>query len=169
MMIVAAHAARVLNRDRWAHRRVGLLGGSFNPAHAGHTQISKVALKRLKLDAVWWLVSPQNPLKSQSGMASQALRLASTQVAEEDPRILPTAIETTLGTQFTADTLRALAKRYPHTHFVWLMGADNLAGFHRWRDWQSIVRRWPIAIIPRLCCGPLVCACGGAFCAIVSG
>ncbi len=138
-----------LSAQKWRFRRVGLLGGSFNPAHKGHVQISRTALKRLKLDAVWWLVSPQNPLKRTQDMAPQAQRLAMAARVATDPRILPTDIETALGTRYTVDTLAALTRRLPQTRFVWLMGADSLAGFHRWKDWPKIARLLPIAVLLR--------------------
>lgn len=130
-------------------RSIGLLGGSFNPAHGGHRRISLFAARALGLDEVWWLVSPGNPLKSDKGMASLAARVAS---AREQARLAPirvTAIERELGTRYTVDTLRALQRRYPKCRFVWLMGSDNLAQFHRWRDWRRIARTMPIAVIAR--------------------
>lgn len=129
--------------------RIGLLGGSFNPAHAAHREISLTALHRLKLDQVWWLVSPQNPLKSTRGMAPLDKRLAQAQAVAAHPRIRVTAVETRLGTQYTADTLAALHRHYRQARFVWLMGADNLAQLHRWRDWQGIARTMPIAVLDR--------------------
>ena len=129
--------------------RIGLLGGSFNPAHGGHRAISRHALAALGLDAVWWLVSPGNPLKPSVGMAPLGIRLASAQRMARGARIVPTAIERELGTRYTVDTLRALVRRYPHHRFIWLMGADNLAQFHRWRDWRGIARTMPIAVIAR--------------------
>jgi nicotinate-nucleotide adenylyltransferase len=118
---------------------VGLLGGSFNPAHGGHRRMSIAALSRLKLDAVWWLVSPQNPLKPVAGMAPLAARLASARAAARHPRIRVTAIEAELGTQLTVDTLQALKRLYPQVRFLWLMGADNLLQFHRWAEWLSLI------------------------------
>lgn len=129
--------------------RIGLLGGSFNPAHAAHREISLTALHRLKLDQVWWLVSPQNPLKSPRGMAPLDKRLAQAAAVACHPAIRVTAIETRLGTRYTADTLHRLRLHYPQMRFVWLMGADNLAQFHRWRDWQGIARAMPIAVLDR--------------------
>jgi nicotinate-nucleotide adenylyltransferase len=129
--------------------RIGLLGGSFNPAHAAHREISLTALHRLKLDQVWWLVSPQNPLKSARGMAPLDRRLVQAQAVAAHPHIRVTALETRLGTQYTADTLAALRRHYPLARFVWLMGADNLAQFHRWQDWQGIARAMPIAVLDR--------------------
>jgi nicotinate-nucleotide adenylyltransferase len=129
--------------------RIGLLGGSFNPAHAAHREISLTALHRLKLDQVWWLVSPQNPLKSARGMAPLDRRLEQAEAVAAHPRIRVTAIETTLGTRYTADTLRRLTTHYPQAAFVWLMGADNLAQFHRWQDWRGIAQTMPIAVLDR--------------------
>ena len=128
---------------------IGLLGGSFNPAHGGHRRISLFAMEALGLDAVWWLVSPGNPLKPKAGMAPLAARLASARRQARRAPIVPTAIERELGTRFTIDTLRKLARRYPRCRFVWLMGSDNLAQFHRWRDWRGIARTMPIAVIVR--------------------
>ncbi len=128
---------------------VGLLGGSFNPAHEGHLAISLAALKRLGLDQVWWLVSPQNPLKAASGMAALDRRLASARAMARHPRIHATGIETALGTRYTADTLRALKQRFCRTRFVWLMGADNLIQLPRWRDWQQIFHLVPVAVFDR--------------------
>ncbi|MBB4266624.1 nicotinate-nucleotide adenylyltransferase [Roseospira visakhapatnamensis] len=130
--------------------RVGLLGGSFNPAHEGHRHIGREALRRLALDQVWWLVSPGNPLKAGHPMASQATRLASAQaLARRHPRLVPTGIEAALGTRYTIDTLRALRRRFPRVRFVWLMGADNLAQFHRWRSWTAILETVPVAVFDR--------------------
>ena len=127
----------------------GLLGGSFNPAHRSHRHISRYALAALDLAEVWWLVSPGNPLKPQEGMAPLAARLASAQKMARGAPIRATAIEARLGTRYTADTLRKLVRRYPERRFIWLMGADNLAGFHRWRDWRAIARTVAIAVLPR--------------------
>nr|WP_152619803.1 nicotinate-nucleotide adenylyltransferase [Paramagnetospirillum magnetotacticum] len=139
--------------NRWGERRrarVGLLGGSFNPAHDGHRHIALLALRLLKLDEVWLLVSPQNPLKPVAGMAPLAQRLASAQaMAAGHPHLRPTKIETQWGTCYTADTLTVLRQRFPHIRFVWLMGADNLAGFHRWLRWDDIFRSVPVAILAR--------------------
>ena len=127
----------------------GLLGGSFNPAHGGHRQISLAALDALGLDEIWWLVSPGNPLKPKKGMAPLPARLASARRAARRARIRATAIERELGTTYTADTLPALVRRYPERRFIWLMGTDNLAQFHRWRDWRRIARTMPIAVVTR--------------------
>lgn len=132
-----------------AGARVGLLGGSFNPAHDGHREISHAALARLELDWVWWLVSPQNPLKSRAEMAPLAERLASARQAADDPRILATGLETRLGSAYTADTLRALVHLLPRVRFVWLMGADNLIQVHQWQDWQEIFNTLSVAVFDR--------------------
>ena len=129
--------------------RIGLLGGSFNPAHKGHRRLSLAAVERLGLDEVWWLVSPGNPLKEAKGMAPLAARLASARGMARGAPIRASAIERELGTRYTVDTLRALVRRYPDRRFVWLMGADNLAQFHRWRDWRRIAALVPIAVVTR--------------------
>ena len=136
-------------RPRLAPRRVGILGGSFNPAHAGHLEISRTALRRLGLDQVWWLVSPQNPLKPIKGMAPLEERLRSARTLAKDPRIRVTSLEHELRTQYTADTLAALRRRFPHTQFVWLMGADNLADISRWERWTQIFEAMPVAVLAR--------------------
>lgn len=132
------------------HLRIGLLGGSFNPAHEGHLHVSMEALKRLQLDYVWWLVSPQNPLKPAKGMAAYEKRFASAvEVTKGQKRIKVSAFEKEHGLYFTHATLRALKKRHPGITFVWLMGADNLASFHRWQKWRDIVNLAPVAIFDR--------------------
>ncbi len=130
-------------------RRIGLLGGSFNPAHDGHLHISLEALKRLQLDEVWWLVSPRNPLKSAADLADYPLRMAHAIALTPHPRIRVLGIEHTFKLAYTVDTIRFLQQRHRDTRFVWLMGADNLAGFHRWRAWKAIAGRVPIAILDR--------------------
>ncbi|WP_076068117.1 nicotinate-nucleotide adenylyltransferase [Sphingomonas montana] len=130
-------------------KRIGLLGGSFNPAHGGHRAISLFAMAALGLDEVWWLVSPGNPLKPAAGMAPLGARLRSAQAQARRSRIRPTVIERDLGTRYTVDTLRALVRRYPDHRFIWLMGADNLAQFARWRNWRGLARTLPIAVIAR--------------------
>ena len=129
--------------------RVGLLGGSFNPAHGAHRRISLFALEALGLDEVWWLVSPGNPLKPAEGMAPLAARIRSAKVQAKRAPIRVTAMEREFGTRFTIDTLRVLERRFPRRRFVWLMGSDNLAQFHRWKDWRGIAREMPIAVIAR--------------------
>ncbi len=130
-------------------QRIGLLGGSFNPAHGGHRRISLFVLRALELDEVWWLVSPGNPLKSREGMAPLTARVRSAMVQAKRAPIRVTAIERQLGTRYTVDTLKALQRRYSKREFVWLMGSDNLAQFHRWRDWRGIARQMPIAVVAR--------------------
>jgi nicotinate-nucleotide adenylyltransferase len=127
--------------------RIGLLGGSFNPAHSGHAHIAKVALQRLQLDWVWWLVARGNPHKTAHG--DFATRFASAKACARHPRMIVSAFEADAGYTYTRDTLAALQARAPTTHFVWLMGADNLRGFHRWTGWHDIAARVPIAVIAR--------------------
>ena len=129
--------------------RIGLLGGSFNPAHEGHRHISLVALRRLGLHQVWWLVSPQNPLKPERGMAPFADRMKSARMMAQHPAIRVSDIETQLGTRYTADTICQLINRAPAARFVWLMGADNLVSFPRWHRWTSIMESVPVAVIAR--------------------
>lgn len=132
-----------------AVRRIGLLGGSFNPAHAGHRHLSLWALKLLRLDEVWWLVSPQNPLKPAEGMAPLAERLEEARRTAAHPRLRALALEAELGTRYTADTLEALRRRHPRTRFVWLIGADNLLQMPQWRRWTSIFHAVPVAVFAR--------------------
>ena len=129
--------------------KTGLLGGSFNPAHRGHRRISIHAAAELGLDEVWWLVSPGNPLKPALGMAPLEARFASARRAARGLPIRATAIERELGTRYTADTLRALRRRFPDRQFVWLMGADNLSQFHLWRRWRAVASLVPIAVVGR--------------------
>ena len=129
--------------------RIGLLGGSFNPAHDGHRHIARTALKRLRLDQVWLLVSPGNPLKPAAGMMALPKRLASARGIADGRRIIATDIERHLGTRYTADTLAALQRRFPRARFVWLMGADNLVQLPHWRRWRRIVAKTPFAVMPR--------------------
>lgn len=131
--------------------KVGLFGGSFNPAHDGHSHVAETALRRLDLDRVVWLVSPQNPLKSSHELAPLSERMASAReaAAHVGPRMIVSDVESRIGTQWTVDTLRALVARHPGVHFVWLMGSDNLASFHRWRGWTDIMRLMPMAVISR--------------------
>jgi nicotinate-nucleotide adenylyltransferase len=129
--------------------RIGLLGGSFNPPHEGHLYASQVALKRLGLDYVWWLVSPQNPLKPVVGMAPMHDRMADAAALARHPRIIVMDIEHTLGTRYTVDTLAAIRRRFPQLHFVWLMGSDNLRNLCHWRRWPEILARVPVAVVLR--------------------
>ena len=130
--------------------RIGILGGSFNPAHSGHRAISLAAIDALGLDEVWWLVSPGNPLKEKSGdMAPLAARLASARKMARYAPIRVSAIEVRLGTRYTVDTIVKLRRLYPKKRFIWLMGSDNLAQFDRWRGWRTIAREVPIAVAAR--------------------
>jgi nicotinate-nucleotide adenylyltransferase len=130
-------------------QRIGLLGGSFNPAHAGHREISATALRRLDLDAVWWLVAPQNPLKAKAGTEPLRRRLAAAEAVAHHPRIVVSALEETLGTTFTADTIAALVRRFPRVRFVWLMGADNLLQIPHWHRWPDIFAAVAVAVFDR--------------------
>ena len=127
----------------------GLLGGSFNPAHGGHRRITLFAVDALGLDEAWWLVSPGNPLKPQDDMGSLKARLRSAERMSRRAPIIPTAIELELNTRYTVETLAKLVRRYPKRRFIWLMGADNLAQFHRWKGWRKIAQTMPIAVIAR--------------------
>ncbi|GEM91542.1 nicotinate-nucleotide adenylyltransferase [Cereibacter sphaeroides] len=127
---------------------VGLLGGSFDPPHPGHVHITREALKRFGLDRVWWLVSPGNPLKPRPP-APLARRLAEARRLMRHPRVAVTGLEAEIGTRFTAETLAVLQRRYPGVRFVWLMGADNLAQFHRWERWRAIMESVPVGVLAR--------------------
>ncbi len=129
--------------------RIGLLGGSFNPPHDGHRHISLEALARLNLDRVWWIVSPGNPLKSHADLANLETRLHLAAAVAHHPRIDVTGFESHLGTSYTAETLDFLTRRLPEVRFVWLMGADNLASLHRWRQWRRILATMPVAVLDR--------------------
>ena len=129
--------------------RIGLLGGSFNPAHAAHRDISFAALKRLGLDQVWWLVTAGNPLKDVSDLPAVAERVTDARRVADHPRITVTGFDGGTGSPYTADLLAALVQRYPGVDFVWLMGADNLATVHRWKDWPEIFQLVPIAVLDR--------------------
>ncbi len=138
-----------VNHDASLRKRIGLLGGSFNPAHRGHLLISRQALVQLRLDEVWWMVSPQNPLKAEAGMEDFTARIDSARSIACDQRIQVSDIESKLNTIYTADTLLSLKKRHPNARFVWLMGADNMLQIPQWKDWEKIFRTVPIAIFPR--------------------
>ena len=129
--------------------RIGLLGGSFNPAHDGHLDLSKTALDRLSLDEVWWLVSPQNPLKPKDDMAGLDQRVAQARASVDHPQIRVTALEAELGTRYSIDTVKALKRQFPEVHFVWLMGADNLIQLPDWKDWEQLARQIPVAVFSR--------------------
>ncbi|MDJ0641001.1 MAG: nicotinate-nucleotide adenylyltransferase [Paracoccaceae bacterium] len=127
---------------------IGLLGGSFDPAHEGHALITREALKRFGLDEVWWLVSPGNPLKTR-GPAPLADRMRHARKVMQHPRVHVTDLEARLGTRYTFQTLAEIMARYPGVRFVWLMGADNLATFHKWESWRSIMGLVPVAVMAR--------------------
>jgi nicotinate-nucleotide adenylyltransferase len=129
------------------HLRIGLLGGSFDPAHGGHLYVSDIARKALKLDYVWWLVSPGNPLKPAPG--TLAVRLGRARALARDKRIIVTGIEQQLCTRFTVDSVRALKRRFQQVQFTWLMGSDNLEQFSRWRRWRDIAAQLPIVVVRR--------------------
>jgi nicotinate-nucleotide adenylyltransferase len=131
-------------------QRVGVMGGSFNPPHEGHLIVARTALRRLQLDQLWWLVTPGNPLKNHDGLAPLDQRMeACRTLAGTDPRMKVTAFEAELASAYTALTLQYLTRRFPGVHFVWVMGADNLANFHRWQNWRGIAALMPIAIVDR--------------------
>jgi nicotinate-nucleotide adenylyltransferase len=129
--------------------RIGLLGGSFNPPHEGHAHITRLALRRLALDRVWWLVTPGNPLKSLTGLAATRARMEAARLLHVGPRVVVSDIEAQIGSRFTYDTLVWLKRRAPGVHFVWIMGADNLRQFHRWRHWRAIAALVPIVVVDR--------------------
>jgi nicotinate-nucleotide adenylyltransferase len=129
--------------------RVGLYGGSFNPAHEGHAHVAETARRRLRLDRVIWLVSPQNPLKTAHETADLKRRMAGARALAKGPGMVVSDVETRLGSAYTIDTVRALRQRFPRVKFVWIMGADSLASFHRWRGWTQIMREVPVAVVSR--------------------
>ena len=129
--------------------RIGLLGGSFNPPHEGHALVTRLALTRLRLDRVWWLVTPGNPLKSKAELAALQARVEAARQLVAGPRAAVTDIEAEIGARYTYDTLAWLTRRAPHARFVWIMGADNLRQFHLWRHWRAIADLAPIAVIDR--------------------
>lgn len=133
----------------YAGMRIGLYGGSFDPPHAGHRHVALTALRRMRLDRIWWIVTPGNPLKDRRGLAAFADRLAATRAVACHPRMEVTDIDGAIGSIYTVDTLRFLVRRCPDIRFVWIMGADSLAGLHRWRAWREIARLVPIAVIDR--------------------
>ncbi|MBL8772085.1 MAG: nicotinate-nucleotide adenylyltransferase [Phenylobacterium sp.] len=129
--------------------KVGLYGGSFNPAHDGHAHVAETAKRRLGLDRVIWLVSPQNPLKRGQDTADLADRIAGVEALTRGPGMVVTAAEARLGSTYTVDTIRTLKARFPGVRFVWIMGADSLASFHRWKGWTDIMREVPVAVVSR--------------------
>lgn len=145
-----AHLPSLKGKKNWQGMRVGLLGGSFNPAHEGHVHISLEAIKRLNLDSVWWLVSPKNPLKDAKELVPYENRLAGAEaLTKGQPNIQVSNLEEQFSTNLTIDTLTALDRLCPNTQFIWLMGADNMVQFDQWVAWQDIVSLLPIAILDR--------------------
>lgn len=154
---VDAGAAAGLRFDRetlgpppaWPGMRIGLLGGSFNPPHEGHRHIAETALRRLGLDQVWLVVTPGNPIKAHGDLAALSERLSATQRMMNHPRIKVTGFEAALPTAYTARTIAFLRRRFPGVRFVWIIGGDNLASFHRWQEWRGIMRGLPVAVLDR--------------------
>jgi nicotinate-nucleotide adenylyltransferase len=139
--------------------RIGLFGGTFDPPHAAHRGACLLAMKRIGLDRVWWLVTPGNPLKDTRGLAPLEARMVAAQTLAHHPRIDVTGLEAQLGTRYTYETVNYLVRRCPQVHFVWIMGADNLRSFHRWQRWRDIAALVPIVVVDRL--GPSLYATGG--------
>ena len=140
--------------------RIGLFGGTFDPPHAAHRAACLLAMRRLNLDFVWWLVTPGNPLKDTRGLAPLAERIAAAQELAHHPRIVVTGVEAQMRTRYTYDTVRSVVARCRGVQFVWIMGADNLRSFHRWQKWRGIAALVPIAVVDRV--GPSLYATGGA-------
>ena len=150
MTAPAAVAPRYLRMPHVEKRmQVGLFGGSFNPPHAGHALVAEIALRTLCLDQLWWMVTPGNPLKDGRALAPLASRIAQSETVAGDPRVKVTAFEAAYRIRYTADTLDLVRARNPGVDFVWIMGADNLAQFHRWQRWRHIAATMPIAVIDR--------------------
>ena len=139
--------------------RIGLFGGTFDPPHAAHLGASLLAMKRLRLDRMWWLVTPGNPLKDTRGLTPIGDRIKAAEVLANHPRIVVTGLEAAIGSRYTFDTLAYLKAHCPGVDFVWIMGADNLRSFHRWENWRGIASMLPIAVVDRL--GPSLYAAGG--------
>ncbi len=140
---------RVKTPLAFAGQRIGIMGGTFNPPHAGHALVAETALKRLRLDQLWWVVTPGNPLKTNGGLPPLEQRMRTARTLARNPRMKVTGFEQALGTPYTAATLAFLKRRYPSVQFVWVMGADNLASFDRWQHWQAIAAALPLAVIDR--------------------
>lgn len=149
-MIAAGVAPRTLRLPAAGDgQAVALFGGSFNPPHRGHRHVAMAALLRLRVDAVWWMVTPGNPLKAGTDLAPLAGRIARCEALADHPRMKVTAFEASAGIRYTADAVRFATRRRPGLRFVWLMGADNLVTFHRWQDWRAIFRTLPVAVVDR--------------------
>lgn len=168
-LVQSRSAGRLARLPRHAPgMRIGLLGGSFNPAHEGHVLATLTALRRLGLDRVWWIVTPGNPLKRNGGLPDVDGRIVAARRLMRHPRVDVTGFERDIGTRFTYDSLAYLRKRCPGVRFVWLMGGDNLAGFHRWQRWRDIAAMMPFAVIDRpgstlkACRSPAATALAGA-------
>ena len=130
-------------------QKIGLFGGSFNPPHEGHVHVAEQAIQKLKLDFIWWIVTPGNPLKDQSNLAPLGERLSMCRSLANHPGMKITAFEARISTRYTIDTLRHVKRRYPSVNFVWVMGADNLDQFHHWERWQEIANMMPMAVVDR--------------------
>ena len=144
---LAADALKMPHAERGM--RIGLFGGSFNPPHPGHLHVADFALRRLRLDRLWWIVTPGNPLKDHAALRPLGERVAASRALAADPRIDVTAFEAAHRIRYTADTVALVRLKRPHVRFVWIMGGDSLASFHRWQDWRAIVRTVPIAVVDR--------------------
>ena len=139
----------IIAKGAYKNQTIGLMGGSFNPAHQGHKMITDLALKQLRLNAVWWLVSTQNPLKSSIGLETLDKRITDACLLANHPKVTVKSIESQLNTRYTVDTIRLLKRRFPQTRFVWIMGADNLTQFPEWKNWQQIATMIGIAVFDR--------------------
>jgi nicotinate-nucleotide adenylyltransferase len=150
----------LMDSPRWGGMKIGLLGGSFNPAHKGHRHIARMAMAEYDLDFVWWLVTPQNPLKDKAHMATYDVRFQSVQsIIAGHPHMMATHIEQKLGTNYTYETVKGLMKSYPKTDFVFICGMDNAHIFHRWDRWRTLTRLMPIVFIARPPAGSLIQNC----------